>query len=234
LFSPADRTIPVLLSSLYTMCAVWTLADLISPLVPERIKSLRQERLSSFRPLSEFFDHQRISRPQDTNEAFQRITYNTRHFSGNYAVLVALLTVYGIINDLLLLFSIFFLVVGFWAINRFAPEPMQVGEHVITQKSLYTGLFLFGIPLLWFASPFGFMFWLVGSSAFLILGHAAFIEPPVSSEYTGVEVSSFYHILLFMARSEPKDHTRFNKLTLPSCPDRCLAPCYASSPFKAS
>lgn len=150
---------------------------------------MRQERLSSLRPLGEFFDHQRISRPQDTNEAFQRITYNTRHFSGNYAVVVALLTVYGMINDSLLLFAILFLVFGFWAINRFAPEPMQVGEHVITQKSLYTGLFVIGIPLLWFASPFGFMFWLVGSSAFLILGHAAFIEPPVSSEYTGVEVS---------------------------------------------
>lgn len=158
--------------------------------IPERIRSLRSERLSGLRPLSEFFDHQRISRPQDTNEAFQRITYNTRHFSGNYAVIVALLTVYGMINDTLLFFAIIFLVFGFWAINRFAPEPMQVGEHVITQKSLYTGLFVIGIPLLWFASPFGFMFWLVGSSAFLILGHAAFIEPPVSSEYTGVEVSS--------------------------------------------
>lgn len=163
---------------------------LFAATVPERIRSMRQERLSSLRPLGEFFDHQRISRPQDTNEAFQRITYNTRHFSGNYAVIVALLTVYGMINDTLLLFAILFLVLGFWAINRFAPEPMQVGEHVITQKSLYTGLFVIGIPLLWFASPFGFMFWLVGSSAFLILGHAAFIEPPVSSEYTGVEVSS--------------------------------------------
>ncbi|CCF49694.1 hypothetical protein NDA11_000517 [Ustilago hordei] len=155
--------------------------------IPERIRNLRQEQLSGLRPLGEFFDHQRVSRPQDTNEAFQRITYNTRHFSGNYAVIVALLTVYGMINDTLLLFAIIFLVFGFWAINRFAPEPMQVGEHVITQKSLYTGLFVIGIPLLWFASPFGFMFWLVGSSAFLILGHAAFIEPPVSSEYTGVE-----------------------------------------------
>lgn len=26
----------------------------------------------------------------------QRITYNTRHFSGNYAVLVAILAVYGL------------------------------------------------------------------------------------------------------------------------------------------
>lgn len=181
------------------LCARTLLTRLmLIPTVPERIRSMRQERLSSLRPLGEFFDHQRISRPQDTNEAFQRITYNTRHFSGNYAVVVVLLTVYGMINDMLLLFALIFLVAGFWAINRFAPEPMQVGEHVITQKSLYTGLFVVGGLMLWFASPFGFVFWLVGSSAFLILGHAAFIEPPVSSEYTGVEVSLFaspMHIL---------------------------------------
>ncbi|CAO1622799.1 unnamed protein product [Sympodiomycopsis kandeliae] len=155
--------------------------------LPERIKGLRQERLSSLRPVGEFFDHQRISRPQDLNEATQRITYNTRHFSGNYAVLIGLLAVYGLLTSPLLLVAILFLVGGFIAINKFAPEPMQVGEHVVTQKSLYTGLFVIGIPLLWIASPVALLFWLIGSSAVLCLGHAAFIEPPVSSEYTGVE-----------------------------------------------
>jgi hypothetical protein len=179
---------------------------------------MRQERLSSLRPLSEFFDHQRISRPQDTNEAFQRITYNTRHFSGNYAVVVALLTVYGMINDMLLLFALVFLVAGFWAINRFAPEPMQVGEHVITQKSLYTALFVVGGLMLWFASPFGFVFWLVGSSAFLILGHAAFIEPPVSSEYTGVEVR-------LSAAPTPHAHLGARQLTSSTFSSHSHRPC---------
>ncbi|KAL4402943.1 Prenylated Rab acceptor 1 [Malassezia pachydermatis] len=48
-------------------------------------------------------------------------------------------------------------------------------------------LFVVVLILLWFAKPFALIFWLVGSSALLILGHAAFIEPPVSSEYAGVE-----------------------------------------------
>jgi hypothetical protein len=38
--------------------------------------------------------------------------------------------------------------------------------------------------MLWIASPFALIFWLFGSSAILVLGHAAFTEPPVSSEYT--------------------------------------------------
>lgn len=63
---------------------------------------------------------------------------------------------------------------------------------MVTQKSLYTMLFVVVLILLWFAKPFALIFWLVGSSALLILGHAAFIEPPVSSEYAGVEVCTWF------------------------------------------
>lgn len=68
-----------------------------------------------------------------------------------------------------------------------APEPMQVGEHVVTQKSLYTGLFVIGIPLLWFASPLSTIFWIVGASGILILGHASLMEPGIESEYAQVQ-----------------------------------------------
>lgn len=56
----------------------------------------------------------------------------------------------------------------------------------MTQKSLYTGLFVIGIPLLWFSSPLGTFFWLVGASSFLILGHASLMEPGIESEYASV------------------------------------------------
>ena len=68
-----------------------------------------------------------------------------------------------------------------------APEPMQVGDHVVTQKSLYTGLFVIGLPLLWWSSPLGTFFWLVGASGVLIFAHASLIEPGVESEYATVE-----------------------------------------------
>lgn len=124
--------------------------------LPQTLKGIfTKERLSSLRPIGEFFDYQRISRPQDLNEATQRITYNTRHFSANYLVLIGLLAVYGLLTSPLLLVAIAFLVGSFAAVNRFAPEPLQVGEHVVTQKSLYTGVVVVGVILLWFASPFG-------------------------------------------------------------------------------
>ena len=60
------------------------------------MKDFRETRLANVRPLNEFIDYHRISRPKDTNEAVQRVTYNTRHFSGNYAVVIGLLAIYGL------------------------------------------------------------------------------------------------------------------------------------------
>lgn len=66
-------------------------------------------------------------------------------------------------------------------------DPLQFGEHTVTQKSLYTGLFVIGIPLLFWASPLGTFFWLVGASSIIIFGHACIMEPGVESEYAQVD-----------------------------------------------
>ncbi|KAI0028608.1 prenylated rab acceptor PRA1 [Vararia minispora EC-137] len=155
--------------------------------ITDTIKAFRETRLSAIRPPQEFFDYNRISRPADLNTAVTRISYNTRYFSGNYSLIFAALGVYALITKPYLLIALVFLIGGFAAINKWAPEPMQVGQHVVTQKSLYTGLFVIGIPLLWYADPLGFAFWLVGASAIVILGHACMIEPGIESEYASVQ-----------------------------------------------
>ncbi|RSH86266.1 uncharacterized protein EHS24_004504 [Apiotrichum porosum] len=94
--------------------------------------------------------------------------------------------VLGLTNPFLLI-AIAFFGCGFYAINRFGPEPLEVGNTVITQKTMYIALFVIGLPMLFIASPFSVFFWLVGSSAILILGHAMLMEPGVESEYTGIE-----------------------------------------------
>lgn len=163
-----------------------TLMDLLLR-ATDTIKSLRETRLSGIRPPTEFFDYQRISRPADFNQATSRISYNTRYFSGNYGLIVALLGVYAVLTNPLLLISLAFLVLGFAAINKFAPEATQFGEHVVTQKHLYTGLFVIGIPMFWLAGPFSTFFWLIGASSVLVLGHASLLEPGVESEYASIQ-----------------------------------------------
>ncbi|KAG2153764.1 prenylated rab acceptor PRA1 [Suillus bovinus] len=151
--------------------------------VVDTLKSFRETRLSTLRTPAEFFDVHRISRPADFNTAVSRLTYNTRYFSGNYTLIVAALAVYSIIASPLLLLSLVFLFGGFAVINRFE----EVYGQFVTQKTLYTALFVIGIPLLWFSSPFMTLFWLIGASACLILTHACLIEPGVESEYANIE-----------------------------------------------
>jgi len=153
------------------------------------VKSFREQRLSALRSPTEFFDFHRISRPADLTQATSRISYNTRYFSGNYGVVIVLLAVYAVISNPILLVAIGFLVGGFAAINRFVSEPIQFGDQVITQKSLYTVLFCVGLPLLWWASPVATVFWLLGASGFLIIGHATIMEPGIESEYAQVQDS---------------------------------------------
>ncbi|WVQ84734.1 hypothetical protein IAT38_006891 [Cryptococcus sp. DSM 104549] len=153
----------------------------------EVVKHFRETKLSTLKSPQEFFDHRQLSRPKDLNEATSRVTYNTRAFSGNYLIVIAVLALYALLTNPLLLIALGFLAGGFAAINKFAPEPMQVGNHVVTQKSLYTALFVIGLPLLWIASPVSTFFWLVGSSAILIIGHAVLMEPGIESEYDGIE-----------------------------------------------
>ncbi|KAG6831685.1 hypothetical protein H0H92_008328 [Tricholoma furcatifolium] len=155
--------------------------------VNDAIKSLRETKFSGIRSPTEFFDYHRISRPADLNQATSRISYNTRYFSGNYGLIIAVLAVYAILTNPLLLFSLAFLVFGFAAINKFAPEATQFGEHTVTQKHLYTGLFVIGLPLLWISSPIGTFFWLVGASGILIIGHASMLEPGIESDYASIQ-----------------------------------------------
>jgi len=154
--------------------------------VGEVLKELKETKFSGLRNPAEFFDIQRISRPADLNQATSRITYNTRYFSGNYGLIVAMLAVYALLTNWLLIIAVAFLVFGFAAINKYAPEATQVGEHTITQKHLYTGLFVVGLPLLYVSSPISTFFWLVGASGVLILGHACLLEPGVESEYSAI------------------------------------------------
>ncbi|KAJ7045762.1 prenylated rab acceptor PRA1 [Mycena alexandri] len=155
--------------------------------VTDAVRSFREARLSALRSPTEFFDIQRISRPADMNTATSRISYNTRYFSGNYGLIIILLAIYALLENQKLFFALIFLVGGFALINRFAPEPTQVGDYVVTQKSLYITLFCIGIPLLIFSGPIGTLFWLVGSSSIIIIAHAILIEPGVESEYAAVE-----------------------------------------------
>ncbi|WOO79325.1 PRA1-like protein [Vanrija pseudolonga] len=170
----------------------------------EHVRSLKETRLGAFRPVGEFFDVTRISRPKDWSDYMKRASYNIRYFSANYVIIIALLAVYSLITNPVLLIALGFLIGGFFLISRFVPEPIEFNGKTITPQNLYTTLFVIGtllaaslrsalirvlpgLPLLYFSAPFSTFFWLVGSSGCIIGAHAGFLEPGVESEYAGLE-----------------------------------------------
>ncbi|RSH85279.1 hypothetical protein EHS25_005086 [Saitozyma podzolica] len=155
--------------------------------VQDFAKNLRDARFGAIRHPGEFFDYQRVSRPKDMQEYMKRASYNIRYFSANYAIVIALLAVYSLLTNILLLFAGAFLIGGFIAINRFANEPFEFQGRTITPQNLYIALFVIGLPVLWWAAPLSTFFWLVGSSACVVGAHAGLLEPGVESEYAGLE-----------------------------------------------
>ncbi|KAI9633500.1 ER to Golgi transport-related protein [Dioszegia hungarica] len=155
--------------------------------VQDYAKNLASIRVGTIRHPGEFFDYQRVSRPMDMQEYMKRASYNIRYFSANYAIVICLLGVYSLLTNMLLLFAMGFMIGGFLAIGRFVHEPIEFAGKVITPQNLYIGLFVIGLPLLWWAAPLSTFFWLVGSSGCIVGAHAGLLEPGVESEYEGLE-----------------------------------------------
>ncbi|GBC03303.1 hypothetical protein RclHR1_05060006 [Rhizophagus clarus] len=154
------------------------------PISPERISRFRSERLGNIRPFNEFFDKDRFSKPKGMGDIAQRFSYNLTHFQSNYIVIILGLLIYCLIKNLYLLLTIGFIMFGLNFIRKLPPDqPLVFGQYVLTQKQLYSGLIIISIPLLWISSAGSTVFWIVGASATLILGHAALLEPGVDSGF---------------------------------------------------
>lgn len=140
-------------------------------------------RFSNIKSLSDFFDFRRVSKPESVGEAHSRITFNLGYFSTNYSIIFVLLSLYALLTNILLLFIVVFVIIGFYVIGRLEGADLEIGGKVFTTSQLYSGLFGISIVLGIFASPISTILWLVGASIVTIGGHAALMEKPVESEF---------------------------------------------------
>lgn len=160
--------------------------------ISERINNIRSggiaTRFSNLKPISEFFDYKRLSKPENFAEAQSRVNYNLSYFSSNYAVVFTMLGIYALLTNWALLFDIFFVVGGLFIIGRLEGRDLEIGSFRATTSQLYTGLLCIAIPLGFWASPISTILWLVGASGVSILGHAAIMEKPIDEAFSGEAV----------------------------------------------
>ncbi|KJZ73592.1 hypothetical protein HIM_06925 [Hirsutella minnesotensis 3608] len=127
-------------------------------------------RFSNLRPVSEFCDFKRLSKPANFGEMQSRVNYNLSHFSSNYAVVFAMLSIYALLTNWLLLFDIILVVAGMFLIGKLQGRDLEIGNFRATSSQLYTGLLIVAVPLGLIASPFSTLLWLIGASGVAILG----------------------------------------------------------------
>jgi hypothetical protein len=158
----------------------------------ERFGALRSNtiggRFSNLRPIGEFLDFKRVSKPANFGEVQSRVNYNLGHYSSNYAVVFLMLSIYALLNNWLLLFDIIFIAAGVWLIGMLDGRDLELGTFRATTSQLWTGLLVVAVPLGIFASPFATLLWLIGASGVVILGHASFMDKPIDEAFSGEAV----------------------------------------------
>ena len=154
----------------------------------ERIGNIRAQSLGSrfanLRPISEFLDLKRLSKPHDFGEVQSRINYNLGYFSSNYSVMFVMLIIYSLLTNLLLLFVILFVVGGMYGIGKLNGRDLDLLGFHATASQLYTGLVVISVPLFFWARPVATVMWLVGATGVSILGHASFMDKPIENAFS--------------------------------------------------
>ena len=158
----------------------------------DRFSSMRSQslttRFANLRPLSEFFDFKRLSKPSSFGEAQARVNYNLGYFSTNYLCVFIMLSIYTLLTNLTLLFVIILIIAGTYGIGKLEGRDLEIAGFRATSSQLYTALLIVTVPLGIWASPFSAAMWLIGATGVSVLGHASFMDKPIENAFSGEAV----------------------------------------------
>src|SRR5271163_1422072 len=130
-------------------------------------------RFANLKPISEFLDLKRLSKPANFSEVQTRVNYNLGYFSSNYAAVFVMLSIYSLLTNLLLLFVIILVFGGMWGIGKLGGADLDIGVVRATSSQLYTALVCVSVPMAFWASPIQTALWLIGATGVSVLGHAS-------------------------------------------------------------
>lgn len=142
------------------------------------------QRFSNLKPIGEFLDIKRLSKPRDFADVQSRVNYNLGYFSSNYAVIFVMLSIYALLTNTWLLFDIIFVTVSMWIVGRLGGRDLEIGTFRATTSQLYTGIACISVPIAIFSGPIGTFLWLIGASGVTILGHASLMDRPIENAFS--------------------------------------------------
>lgn len=162
--------------------------DAISSRLADRFSSIRSQsfgtRFANLRPVAEFFDLKRLSKPASFAELQSRVNYNLSYFSSNYAAVFFMLSIYSLLTNWTLSFVIVMVTLSLYGINKLNGRDLDLGFARFTTSQLYTFLIIVAIPFILFASVFATALWLIGATGATVFGHAAMMEKPIENAFS--------------------------------------------------
>ena len=141
-------------------------------------------RFSNLKPINEFLDLKRLSKPANIAEVQSRVNWNLAYFQSNYFAVSIMLAIYSLLTKLVLLFDMVFMGVGLFVIRKLDGRDLELGFARLTTSQLYTGLFVIGIPVFILGGPVETALWLVGAIGVTVLGHASFMDKPIDTAFS--------------------------------------------------
>ncbi|RMJ20997.1 prenylated Rab acceptor 1 [Aspergillus sp. HF37] len=162
--------------------------DAITSRFGDRINSVRSQslgtRFANLRPVSEFLDVKRLSKPGNFGEVQSRVNYNLSYFSSNYAAVFVMLSIYSLLTNPVLLFVILLVTGGLYGIGKLEGRDLDLGFARFNTSQLYTGLLIIAVPLGIWASPITTVLWLIGATGVTVFGHAALMDKPIENAFS--------------------------------------------------
>lgn len=162
--------------------------DAITSRFGDRFNSIRNQSMSSrfanLRPVSEFLDLKRLSKPANFGEVQSRVNYNLGHFSSNYAVVFVMLSVYSLLTNWYLMFTIVFVSASLWGISKLNGRDLDLGFRRFNTSQLYTALLCIAVPMGFLSSPISTVLWLIGATGVTVFGHAALMDKPIENAFS--------------------------------------------------
>lgn len=144
----------------------------------QRAKLYKEDKFKSLRPWSEFLNRDQFSVPSKL-EAFSRIHRNYNYFHSNYVVVVALLSSYILITNLVFLISMALCTAAYYYVRMrtIAGQPVIIGSKELSPTQAYATLVVASLLLFYFTNGSSTIFWLVTGSSVVVFGHAATRHP---------------------------------------------------------
>jgi len=145
-----------------------------------RTKNFVLKKKGELKPWSTFLAVKKMKQPKSITSATGRLYHNLGQFQANYIFLMMFLAVYCVVTTPMLLVALGFLFTSVQYIYYERKDRVILGQTIKKDSQVQLAMFV-TIPLLWFSAAGSAVFWVIGASLVIVMGHSMMLPIPSES-----------------------------------------------------